>query len=88
MLHIFILHILCILSLAQLFNVVTVVVESFTPDGAPLMGPNPQISGLFHAHGYNSGGMMLSGGSGLQLAQWVVKGQPELPMFSYDIRSV
>ena len=50
------------------------------------MGPNPHISGLYHAHGYNSGGMMLSGGSGRQLAQWVVNGQPELAMFAYDIR--
>ncbi|KAF6039245.1 hypothetical protein EB796_002440 [Bugula neritina] len=60
--------------------------ESFTPDGSPLMGPNPHISGLFHAHGYNSGGLMLSGGSGKMLAQWVINGEPELDMFDYDIR--
>lgn len=29
---------------------------------------------------------MMSGGSGLMLAQWMVKGQPELDMFGYDIR--
>ncbi|XP_067931861.1 sarcosine dehydrogenase, mitochondrial-like isoform X2 [Watersipora subatra] len=60
--------------------------ESFTPDGAPLMGPNPDIAGLFHSHAYNSGGVMMSGGSGRMLAQWVINGEPELDMFSYDIR--
>lgn len=60
--------------------------ESFTPDGHPLMGPNSDILGLYHAHGYNSGGLMMSGGSGQMLAQWIIKGQPELDMFAYDIR--
>lgn len=51
------------------------------------MGPNPDVGGLYHAHGYNSGGVMMSGGSGLMLAQWIINGQPELDMFDYDIRS-
>ena len=60
--------------------------ESFTPDGSPLMGPNPDIGGLYHSHAYNSGGVMLSGGSGRMLAQWIIDGEPELDMFAYDIR--
>ena len=50
------------------------------------MGPNPHIHGLYHAHGFNSGGIMMSGGSGKMVAQWIVNGQPELDMFDYDIR--
>ena len=50
------------------------------------MGPNPDIAGLYHSHAYNSGGVMLSGGSGQMLAQWVINGEPELDMFAYDIR--
>jgi sarcosine dehydrogenase len=35
--------------------------------------------------GFNSSGIMLAGGCGEQLAQWVVHGAPSLDMFSYDI---
>lgn len=62
------------------------ILESFTPDGHPLMGPNPDVIGLYHSHAFNSGGVMMSGGSGLMLAQWIIYGQPELDMFDYDIR--
>lgn len=60
--------------------------ESFTPDGKPLLGPNADILGLFHGHGFNSGGLMLSGGCGRMLAQWVINGEPELDMFDSDVR--
>lgn len=63
-----------------------IIVESFTPDGSPLMGPNAHISGLWHAHGFNSGGVMLSGGTGRMMSQWIINGQPELDMFNFDIR--
>lgn len=60
--------------------------ESFTPDHKPLMGEDPRLGGLFHACGLNSAGMMLGTGCAEQLAIWITKGRPELPMFNYDIR--
>ncbi|ALC38829.1 CG6385 [Drosophila busckii] len=60
--------------------------ESFTPDHKPLMGPDPQVTGLMHNCGFNSAGMMFGGGCGEQLALWILNGQPDLPMFSFDLR--
>lgn len=44
------------------------------------------LSGLFHACGFNSSGMMLSAGCAEQLAIWITQGRPEFQMFEYDIR--
>ncbi|KAJ4441684.1 hypothetical protein ANN_11542, partial [Periplaneta americana] len=60
--------------------------ESFTPDHKPLLGEDPRLRGMFQNCGYNSSGMMLGGGCGIQIAQWIVNGRPDLHMFSYDIR--
>lgn len=60
--------------------------ESFTPDHKPIMGPDPRALGLFHNCGYNSAGMMFGGGCAEQLANWIVCGQPEFHMHSYDVR--
>ena len=58
--------------------------ESFTPDHKPLVGPQPGVKGLWQCCGFNSMGMMLSGGIGRELASWVVSGAPSLDLFSYD----
>lgn len=60
--------------------------ESFTPDHKPLLGPSPEVDGLFLACGFNSMGMMLSGGAGEQLAQYVVDGHTDADMFGFDPR--
>ncbi|CAD5122929.1 DgyrCDS11326 [Dimorphilus gyrociliatus] len=60
--------------------------ESFTADHKPLMGESDQVRGFFLNCGYNSAGLMLSGGCGEQMAKWVVKGRPELEMHGFDIR--
>ncbi|KAG7197764.1 hypothetical protein KM043_001583 [Ampulex compressa] len=60
--------------------------ESFTPDHRPIMGEDPRCMGLYYSCGYNSAGMMLGGGCGLQIAQWIIDGRPEFHMFNYDIR--
>ncbi|XP_066993512.2 sarcosine dehydrogenase, mitochondrial isoform X2 [Anabrus simplex] len=60
--------------------------ESFTPDHKPLLGEDPRLHGLYHSCGYNSAGMMLGGGCGEQMAQWIINGRPDLHLFSYDIR--
>lgn len=62
--------------------------ESFTPDGHGLLGPNPDISGLYHAHTMNSIGMSYSGGVGDMMAQWIVNGEPNMSMYAFDIRWV
>lgn len=42
--------------------------------------------GLFHANGFNSLGIQLSGGAGEQLAAWIALGRPEVALHAYDIR--
>lgn len=59
--------------------------ESFTPDHKPLMGPVFGKPGLFTCTGFNSAGIMLSGGCGQQMAEWVINGSPTLDMFAYDL---
>jgi len=61
--------------------------ESFTADHKPLLGPVPECSdnSLFVGAGFNSAGIMLSGGCGQQLARWMVEGSPDLDVFGYDI---
>ncbi|GBM72943.1 Sarcosine dehydrogenase, mitochondrial [Araneus ventricosus] len=60
--------------------------ESFTPDHKPLLGEDPAIRGFYHGCGFNSLGMNAGGGSGRELARWIVHGRPELDMYGYDIR--
>ncbi|KAG0711741.1 Sarcosine dehydrogenase, mitochondrial [Chionoecetes opilio] len=60
--------------------------ESFTPDGNPIVGEDPDVQGFFHCCGFNSHGMQLSGGMGDQIAKWVVRGEPEIDLFAYDVR--
>eukprot|EP00397_Hematodinium_sp_SG-2012_P003570 GEMP01003578.1.p1 GENE.GEMP01003578.1~~GEMP01003578.1.p1 ORF type:complete len:834 (+),score=156.71 GEMP01003578.1:93-2594(+) len=57
--------------------------ESFTPDHKALVGPT-SVEGFWLTCGYNSAGIMLSGGCGNQLAEWIVKGAPSIDMFGYD----
>ncbi|XP_063887251.1 sarcosine dehydrogenase, mitochondrial-like [Scylla paramamosain] len=60
--------------------------ESFTPDGRAIMGEDPNVQGFFHCCGFNSHGMQYSGGCGDQLAKWVIRGEPELDLFGFDVR--
>jgi glycine cleavage system aminomethyltransferase T/glycine/D-amino acid oxidase-like deaminating enzyme len=50
--------------------------ESFTPDGRPYLGPVPELQGLFVAAGMNSNGILMSGGTGLTMAEWMMDGLP------------
>ncbi len=47
----------------------------FTPDGLPLIGPLPQMDGLWLAAGFNVG-IGTGGGSAEILAKWMTTGQP------------
>jgi glycine cleavage system aminomethyltransferase T/glycine/D-amino acid oxidase-like deaminating enzyme len=50
--------------------------ESFTPDNGPLIGEVPELRGFFAACGLNSLGILLSGGVGSMVAQWIQDGEP------------
>ena len=52
--------------------------ESFTSDNGPLLGEVPELRGFFAACGLNSLGILLSGGAGSMIAQWIVDGEPPL----------
>ncbi|MCJ7832221.1 MAG: FAD-dependent oxidoreductase, partial [Actinobacteria bacterium] len=52
--------------------------ESFTPDNGPLIGEVPELKGFFAACGMNSLGILLSGGVGSLIAQWIVDGDPPM----------
>ena len=60
--------------------------ESFTPDGAFLMGPAPDVTGLYALTGMNSSGIGQSGGAAKALAEWIVGGEPTIDITAFDIR--
>ena len=59
--------------------------ESFTADTRPLIGPAPELDGLYVAAGMNSVGVMSSAGIGQALADWIVDGHPPQDMWEVDI---
>jgi 4-methylaminobutanoate oxidase (formaldehyde-forming) len=60
--------------------------ESFTPDGAFLLGEAPAVRGLWVACGFCAHGVSGSGGIGKALAEWIVEGEPSLDLWEADIR--
>jgi len=62
--------------------------ESFTPDIKPMLGPAPEIDGFFVAAGLNSLGILLGGGVGTVIAQWIVDGVPPVDVAHYSIERV
>ena len=50
--------------------------ESFTPDGAPLVGESPELDRFYVGAGLNSIGVLTAGGLGRALARWVKDGKP------------
>jgi sarcosine oxidase subunit beta len=59
---------------------------TFAPDGAYLIGPVPQVEGLFAATGCAALGIAGSAAVGRWLANWVARGEPgeDLPSVSLD----
>ncbi len=60
--------------------------ESFTPDDRYYLGEAPELSGYWVAAGYNSIGIVSSGGAGMALAQWMNDGIPPFDLWEADIR--
>jgi len=59
--------------------------ESFTPDLEPMMGPAPELDNYYVAAGFNSLGILLGGGVGRVMAQWIVDGLPDVDVSEIDI---
>jgi len=62
--------------------------ESFTPDVRYLLGPAPDVDGVYVAAGFNSIGIQSAGGAGKALAEWIDAGHPPLDLADVDIRRV
>jgi len=58
---------------------------SYTPDGSPLIGPAGGVRNLWLNEGH-SFGITAAGGSGWQLAEWIVEGEPGIDMLATDPR--
>ncbi|MBY8977286.1 GcvT family protein [Rhodobacteraceae bacterium NNCM2] len=62
--------------------------ESFTPDDRYYLGQAPNLDGFWVAAGYNSIGIVSSGGAGYALSHWLDKGEPPFDLWDVDIRRV
>lgn len=60
--------------------------ESFTPDDRYLLGETPEVQDLFCACGFNSVGILSSGGVGKALADWIHDGHPPVELSDVDVR--
>lgn len=60
--------------------------ESFTPDDRYYLGEAPEVQNYWVAAGYNSIGIVSSGGAGMALAQWMEDGEPPFDLWDSDIR--
>lgn len=60
--------------------------ESFTPDDRYYLGEAPEVKGYWIAAGYNSVGIVSSGGAGQALAHWITQGEPPFDLWEVDIR--
>jgi dimethylglycine dehydrogenase len=58
---------------------------SYTPDGSPLIGPAWGVNNVWLNEGH-SFGITAAGGSGWQLAEWIVEGEPGIDMLAVDPR--
>jgi 4-methylaminobutanoate oxidase (formaldehyde-forming) len=59
--------------------------ESFTPDMSPMIGEAPELSNFYVAAGFNSLGILLGGGVGQVIAQWIVDGYPPVDISEINI---
>lgn len=62
--------------------------ESFTADNSSLLGPSPEVENFWVAAGFNSLGILLGGGAGRIIAEWMVGGWPQVDVTSEDIARI
>ena len=58
---------------------------AYTPDGGPMIGPAWGLKNYWMSEGH-SFGVTAAGGSGWQLAEWIVEGEPGIDMWDADPR--
>lgn len=58
---------------------------AYTPDGSPMVGPAYGLKNFWINEGH-SFGITAAGGSGWQLAEWIVEGKPGIDMMDVDPR--
>jgi len=59
--------------------------EAFTPDNEFILGES-EVRGFFVAAGFCAHGIAGAGGIGRQMATWIAEGEPELDLWTMDIR--
>lgn len=59
--------------------------ESFTADRRYLIGPAPEVRGLFVSAGYNSSGIMSAVGMGKVVADWTATGNSPVDMHAFAL---
>jgi 4-methylaminobutanoate oxidase (formaldehyde-forming) len=62
---------------------ITAGIMTFTPDGNPLCGQMPNVSGLFHCSGFSGHGMIQSPAIGLIMSQLILDGET-----TYDLEAI
>jgi sarcosine oxidase subunit beta len=61
-------------------------VESYLPDGEPVIGPSSKVDGLFYAFGFNGAGFQIGPGVGETMAELVDTGSTPIPLDKFSIR--
>ncbi|HEX7933877.1 MAG TPA: FAD-binding oxidoreductase [Paraburkholderia sp.] len=61
-------------------------VESYLPDGEPVIGPSSTTDGLFYAFGFNGAGFQIGPGVGETMAELVDTGSTPIPLDRFSIR--
>ncbi|MBL8672347.1 MAG: FAD-dependent oxidoreductase, partial [Alphaproteobacteria bacterium] len=56
-----------------------------SPDGEPILGLAPGLDNFFVACGFTSG-IAAAGGAGRAMAHWILHGDPEFDLWTFDIR--
>ena len=59
--------------------------ESFTPDLSSIMGESPNVKNFYTCAGFNSLGILLGGGAGQIMAQWIVDDYPPVDVGEISI---
>ena len=54
--------------------------ESFTDDISPMLGESPEVEGFYLACGLNSVGILMGGGLGHVMAQWMIEDYPPIDL--------
>ena len=61
-------------------------VESYLPDGEPVIGPSSKVDGLFYAFGFSGAGFQIGPGVGETMAELVDTGSTPIPLDAFSIQ--